>query len=351
MTTGDYTGVPAPELNRQLDLALTAMANDISALNLPGIAGVVLGGGYGRGEGGVRHTPQGDKLYNDLDFFVFGNQASRRQKQDTERALKDISRTWKERLGIDVDFSPVKNLTALSRVSSTLMYQELLRGWRPVWGDVRLEDWIPALEPQEIPFTEAVRLLLNRGMGLVFAGEKLAGNSREEDFIVRNMNKAVLGCGDALLLAAGKYCWTGRERVTAFNAYAKAQAIQEEYADAYSAAFNYKLEPEPVLPPAPLEHWASCRRFYLETVRRVAGATQEDNPDEVSRLLGEKASGERSFRNFLRWLLGTKTLRPLPRLFDAPVVTALASLFELLSAHEAPPPCPPQLYRVWQRFN
>ncbi|MBP1583268.1 MAG: hypothetical protein J6866_04865, partial [Victivallales bacterium] len=63
MTTGDYTGVPAPELNRQLDLALTAMANDISALNLPGIAGVVLGGGYGRGEGGVRHTPQGDKLY------------------------------------------------------------------------------------------------------------------------------------------------------------------------------------------------------------------------------------------------------------------------------------------------
>ena len=32
---------------------------------------LVLGGGYGRGEGGVLRTPQGDRPYNDLEFYVF----------------------------------------------------------------------------------------------------------------------------------------------------------------------------------------------------------------------------------------------------------------------------------------
>ena len=32
---------------------------------------VVLGGGYGRGEGGVLKTEAGDRFYNDLEFYVF----------------------------------------------------------------------------------------------------------------------------------------------------------------------------------------------------------------------------------------------------------------------------------------
>ena len=346
-----YTVIPAPELNRQLDHALVAIAQDITAWSLPGLAGVVLGGGYGRGEGGVRHTPQGDKLYNDLDFFVFGDHASRSQIQDIQAALHVISRTWHERLGVDVDFGPVKNLPDLRRVSSTLMYQELLRGWRPVWGDFNLANWLPALEPQEIPFTEAVRLLLNRGMGLVFAGEKLLGDASDEDFIVRNMNKAVLGSGDALLLAAGQYRWSGQERVRAFADYANANGLAEEFSAAYSAAFQYKLEPDPVLPPAPLERWKFCRRFYLEAVRLVAGADQHGQPDAVGRRLSARASSERSIRHLLRWLLGARSLRPLSCLFDEPVVTALARLFALLSANEGPQPCPPALLRLWRRFN
>src|SRR5882762_1805177 len=32
---------------------------------------VVLGGGYGRGEGGVLRTVRGDQPYNDIEFYVF----------------------------------------------------------------------------------------------------------------------------------------------------------------------------------------------------------------------------------------------------------------------------------------
>src|ERR1700733_12464238 len=35
------------------------------------LAAIVLGGGYGRGEGGVLKTEAGDQPYNDLEFYVF----------------------------------------------------------------------------------------------------------------------------------------------------------------------------------------------------------------------------------------------------------------------------------------
>ena len=40
---------------------------------IPGhkLEGIALGGGYGRGEGGVLETPLGDQPYNDLEFYVF----------------------------------------------------------------------------------------------------------------------------------------------------------------------------------------------------------------------------------------------------------------------------------------
>ena len=340
-----YTGVPSPALNAELDRILKEIGGEIGRLHLPRLAGVVLGGGYGRGEGGVLHTPDGDRLYNDLDFFVFGDRAGKSDMQAIGAALRPISERWTDRLGIEVDFGPVKNLAALRKVSSTLMYQELRRGWRPVWGEADPDRWIPALEPAEIPFSEAVRLLLNRGMGLIFAGEKLARKSAEADFIVRNMNKAVLGCGDALLLTAGKYAWKCSERVDGFARYAEENHLPAEYAEAYRKAVRYKLEPVPVLPEDPVKEWRSCRRFFLDTVRRTAGT------DDIADGLHRKVAVERSFKNLLRWVLKARSLRPPFELCDPPVVPVLVMVWGLLAAGEDLPVCPEKLYRFWTRFN
>src|SRR5579883_253601 len=35
------------------------------------LQGLVLGGGYGRGQGGVLQTEHGDEPYNDMEFYVF----------------------------------------------------------------------------------------------------------------------------------------------------------------------------------------------------------------------------------------------------------------------------------------
>ena len=351
---GRYTVIPSPELDALLDSALADIARDIETIRTGGrLVSVVLGGGYGRGEGGVLHTGSGDKLYNDLDLFVFTNDADRRARQKIGVQLREIGERWEKKLGVAVDFSPAKNLDSLPRVGHTLMFQELRHGWKPVWGKEDFVNRIPELDPARLPYTEAVRLLLNRGMGLIFAGERLsAGHGREEaDFIVRNMNKAVLGCGDALLLAAGKYCWRGQDRVLAVSQFAEKNGLPRAFAEAYEAAFRFKLEPNPVLPPDPRLRWLECREFYLESVRLAAGTETGAKIAEVKAGLRRRAADARSVKQFLRWLLRTRGIRPSGCLTEDPVVTVLCELLELLETGGEYPPCPRRLYDLWIKFN
>ena len=350
---GRYTVIPSPALDAQLDSALRGIARELESIRPRGLVCVVLGGGYGRGEGGVWHAESGDRLYNDLDFFAFSENAGRRERLRIGEALRGIAAQWEKPLGVAVDFSPVKNLASLSGVARTLMFQELLHGWKPVWGRNDLANWIPELEPARLPYTEALRLLLNRGMGLILAGEQLAAGrgEAEADFVVRNMNKAVLGCGDALLLAAGKYRWRGGDRVDAFSAFAKENRLPRKFEEEYAGAFRFKLEPRPVLPPDPRARWTECREFYSDTVRRVAGAAPDAGIGAVTAGLRERTANARSMRHFLRWMIRTKSVRSAGCLTDDPVVTVLCMVVELLEAGGEYPVCPRELYDLWSRFN
>ena len=351
MTRSRYTGISSSQVADLLDDALRKIGREIDELHLPQLAAVVLGGGYGRGEGGVLKTPQGDRLYNDLDFFVFSSGGTRRENERIHDELSKVSERWEKALGIAVDFSPVKKLASLRRVSQTLMYQELLHGWVPVWGTIDLGKWIPALRPGELPVSEAIRLLLNRGMGLMFAGEHLNTGKNDADFVVRNMNKAILGCGDAFLLAARQYRWRGQERVEAFRGFVRQKELSEEYASSYETAFHYKLEPVPELPDSPRERWRFCRSFFLETVCRLAGVMVNASTREVCAGLHRAVRKERSCLNLLRWLRRTRAWRPLSMALDPPVVSVLSQLYEECRLTDRVPAYSSRLYRLWQTFN
>jgi len=350
MNLGSYTAIPSSELAGLLDAARREIAAEAAGLGMPKLAEIVLGGGYGRGEGGVRHTPAGDRLYNDLDFFVFSDRANKRERRAIEAALKPISLRWEEKLGVAVDFSPVKNLSSLTKVGSTLMFQELRRGWKPVLGDGDFEKHFPELDAARLPVSEAVRLLLNRGMGLVFAGEAIRKNG-DADFIMRNLHKSVLGGGDAMLLAAGQYRWRGADRVEAFREYAAVQKLSPRFADSYAAAFRYKIEPDPRLPEDPPGMWRNCRALYLEAAARVAGGGGGTAAETVTAGLRAAVKEERSFKNFLRWTLRRGGARPLDEAFDTPLATVCCMIFRLLAGSEDAPDCPAGLRRLWSIFN
>lgn len=351
MNGSRYTGIPDACVEALLDRTLAELSGEIASLDLPCLHAVVLGGGYGRGEGGVLHTPSGGKLYNDLDFFVFSQGADSSAAVRIDRALKEISLRYEKMLNVAVDFGPVKNIETLHRVSSTLMFQELLRGWLPVWGQAELGKWIPALEPACLPFSEAVRLLLNRGMGLIFAGEYLKSGRNDPDFIVRNMNKALLGGADALLIASGHYAWHGRDRVAVFADLTAKEGLPPEWASLYEKAFRWKLEPEPVLPGDPEQVWRGCRRFYLDCVCRCAGVPAGSPAARVADGLHRRVRKERSLKNLLRWLLRAHRLPGAATVFDPPVVPVLEMLYGELFNSETFPTASPLLRGSWKLFN
>jgi hypothetical protein len=351
MTHVRYTMTADPDVESLLDRFLPDVSAEIGALQLPKLRAVVLGGGYGRGEGGVLHTSEGGRLYNDLDFFVFTENADAGEAARINRELKKISERGESRLGIAVDFGPAKNISALKAVSHTLMYQELLRGWLPVWGQADLGAWIEPLEAADIPYSEAVRLLLNRGMGLLFAGEYLKNGRNDPDFIVRNMNKAYLGGGDALLIASGKYCWRGPDRVDAYRELARTQKLSDEFSVLYEKAFRWKLEPEVKLPDDPAAAWQRCRKFYLDSAALCSGQEPGAAAADVIAGLRCRAAGERSLKNGLRWLIRGHALRSPLAAFDPPVVTVLEMVFSLLSGHDGYADLPDRLRTLWGVFN
>ena len=56
---GLYVAGEAPEMDRRVGEAIKAIGAEIDSLRVPRLQGVVLGGGYGRGEGGVRSLELG----------------------------------------------------------------------------------------------------------------------------------------------------------------------------------------------------------------------------------------------------------------------------------------------------
>ena len=65
---GVHVAGDSPAMDRHVAETIAAVGAEIDALAVPRLKGVVLGGGYGRGEGGVIVGADGrERLSNDLD--------------------------------------------------------------------------------------------------------------------------------------------------------------------------------------------------------------------------------------------------------------------------------------------
>ena len=178
---------------------------------------ILLGGGYGRGEGGVLRTPVGDRPYNDLEYYVCvrGDRFFSRRRWQSQ--LHDLAAEMTTRAGIDVEFQVVSR-DSLCRSRVNMFYYDLIAGHRWIWGDRTLLGACGHLRSaRAIPALEATRLLMNRCTGLLLARQKLQRtclDADDADFIGRNIAKAQLALGDAVLTAFGEYDWSCLERAT-----------------------------------------------------------------------------------------------------------------------------------------
>jgi len=211
----------SPELENRLSQTCQEILAEVQAL-VPSkkLEGLVLGGGYGRGEGGVLRTGAEDRPYNDLEFYVFitGNRLLNERFYGGK--LRDLGERLSPKAGLHVEFK-IDSLKRLRRSSVSIFSYDLVAGHKIILGDEKLfADCKQHLEPGGIPLSEALRLLFNRCTGLLLAREVLAcrqpaqpGLSAEQaDFVGRNLAKAQLCLGDSVLAACGEYHWSCIER-------------------------------------------------------------------------------------------------------------------------------------------
>ena len=314
---GRFVARESPAMDALVADTIAKVGAEIGELRIPKLQGVVLGGGYGRGEGGVLIDGADERLSNDLDFFAVTEAGvSSGELRAVAAALQPVSSAWTERLGIDVDFV-VRTPWRIRHDEERVMIQELVHGHVDVAGRPGKELFkdVAHRPPEAFPWTEAVRLLVNRGVGLT-----LARASADGMFAERNVNKCVLGAGDAVLIARHAYAWRVEDRAAALGW------------PAYTAAMEWKFRPRR----GGACGWEDARRLWLEAV------------DEVRKIGRRQGDDGRSFYQAARWVVRRRTVGDLRTLGQGAVVRILAKLARVVEERGTPPAA---LKKDWTVFN
>ncbi len=181
------------------------------------LEGLFLGGGYGRGEGGVLSQTTGDRPYNDLEFYVAIRGPRHLNEIRYGRRLTVLGEILTHLAGVEIEFK-ITSLAELAAQPISMFSYDLVEGHRLLWGGTAAK-LLPGCDhhrrAEELPPMEATRLLMNRCSGLLLARAQLEREpftAAAADFVRRNIAKAQLALGDAVLASEGFYRWSCRER-------------------------------------------------------------------------------------------------------------------------------------------
>jgi hypothetical protein len=214
--------------------------------------GLVLGGGYGRGEGGVLRSNSGDEPYNDVEFYVFVRRGRLWNQRKYAAAVCALENRLSSASGLHVEFK-LDSLQRLRAMPISMFTYDLVSAHRLLLGpDNIFRGCEHHLQSEYIPLAEGTRLLYNRCGGLLLVRELLvraALSDEQSDFIGRNLAKASLALGDAVLAAVGQYHWSARVRAERFAAFEDTGEVPELAAlqRHHRAGVDFKFHPQRIL--------------------------------------------------------------------------------------------------------
>lgn len=217
---------------------------------------LVLGGGYGRGQGGVLQIGAEDAPYNDLEFYVFLKGSVLLNTRGCRARLDQLSHALSPAAGLHVEFK-IDSIEKLRRAPVSIFSYDLVSGHWIVEGPIDLfRECSHHLDASRIEPSEAGRLLLNRCSGLLLAQELLNQprlTAEQCDFIGRNLAKLKLALGDALLAAEGQYHWDCLERNRRLKQlnFSEPTAFPEQVLQHHASGVSFKLRPSRLVKSVP----------------------------------------------------------------------------------------------------
>jgi hypothetical protein len=214
--TQRFTVDGCAELEQRLEKWCVEFARDVRSIVPEQILeAIVLGGGYGRGEGGVLQSTAGESAYNDLEFYIFVRGPLFARERQFRGKLADVCHRCSENAGVEFE-AKILTLKKLQNAPVSMMYHDLAVGHRWLYGSAgEFQNCDHHRAAHRIPLHEATRLLMNRASGLLYAKvllEKPEFSLADADFVRRNISKAQLALGDVVLTAFGRYHASCRER-------------------------------------------------------------------------------------------------------------------------------------------
>jgi hypothetical protein len=240
-----YTVTGSPAFEAEIDSLMEEMTTEFLALLKESTIALALGGGYGRGEGGVWRSRQGEELYNDLDLVWIHR--DRRVSKLERQALAEFENKYREKTKIHVDIMPIYQ-HAVAELPPALTWYEFGQGHRMLYGKSSTFDDLKSRCLDQVAGDEWGRLLMNRSAGIVFARWVLAGQpialaqgEPSAEFVQRQLMKAWLAIGDMELVERGCYHRLVVER----KKNAQAQEVPLKYLQKYLRAIDFKFDPVP----------------------------------------------------------------------------------------------------------
>ena len=170
-----------------------------------------------------------------------------------------------------------------------------------------------------------------------------ASDPDEADFVRRNLHKAALGCGDAILVVHHDYRRTGTERLEALRKYYEASWL----IPAYEAALSFKYAPGTGKEPDyahNLDCWFRTMALVAtEITRHIASSDAHFSACRIA------DAGPRSLKSML---LSLRSAPVLPGLLFPLAVHPRVKLLRLLTAClEDPGHETDTFIRLWKRYN
>jgi len=250
-TEGKYTVWLDEDFERKLDTDFAVIVAELENLSTKPDA-IILGGGYGRREGGVLEINGEKKPYNDYDLYVVFDLKTSVVPKKLAEEVHQVSERLSPQMGLEVDLCPVSK-KKLQDAEPRIEWYELRRGAWMLKGPGRYLNLMPDYRGFEIPPEEGERLLMNRAVGMIYARRALQKfkDSKSElpeddlDFITRNIYKALLAAGDVVLLRHNLYHYSYRERLKRLQSFElKTIADFDKIKAGHAEAMNYRMHPE-----------------------------------------------------------------------------------------------------------
>lgn len=300
MTAKPYFPGEDRRLASLLDAYLGWLAED--SASVPGLRALMLGGGYGRGEGGVFTAAPGvgSELFNDLEFYLFA--------ESSPRALMN---RWvhegEQRVGLEIEIKAMAP-SRFAQARPSMFFYDLLNGHVHVAGDA---SWVASLpadlsRAEAIPPDEAGRLLVNRGMSLLRCLRWARGELPLPDgFCARITGKLKLALADAALCSEGRYHWSCRERNKRLSAVAEAPPDWDRMVAWHGEGVEFKLHPHR-RDGEPGDQWTALddlRRTWLSTFLWVESRRLGENfrtAEDYGNFRGKLFPAEKPWSNMLR---------------------------------------------------